>query len=101
MRGGGLSRVLDCIAEYMAHDTSKLGHAIDEETAPGVGHRGVAPPRPITFSYFVERATGGRVRDTSDKVERNWWLICGLVSVGVSIVITLVLAVIVAFKILV
>jgi hypothetical protein len=101
LRGGGLSRVLDCIAEDMAHDTSKLGRAIDEETAPGVGHRGVAPPRPITFSYFVERATGGRVRDTSDKVERNWWLICGLVSVGVSIVITLVLAVIVVFKFLV
>jgi hypothetical protein len=41
------------------------------------------------------------VRDTSDKVERNWWLICGLVSVGVSIVGTLVLAVIVVFKFLV
>lgn len=31
---GGLSRVLDCIAEDMAHDTNKLGRAIDEETPP-------------------------------------------------------------------
>jgi hypothetical protein len=96
-----LSRVLDCIAEDMAHDTNKLGRAIDEETPPEWVNGGLAPPRPITFSYFVERETGGRVRDTSDKVERNWWLICGLVSVGVSIVGTLVLAVIVVFKFLV
>jgi hypothetical protein len=41
------------------------------------------------------------VIDMSDKVERNWWLISGLVSVGVSIVGTLVLAVIVVFKFLV
>jgi hypothetical protein len=66
-----------------------------------VGQQGAAPPRPITFGYFVERVTGGRVIDMSEKVKRDWWLICGLVSVGVSIATTLVLAVIVVFKFLV
>jgi hypothetical protein len=41
------------------------------------------------------------VIDMSEKVKRDWWLICGLVSVGVSIATTLVLAVIVVFKFLV
>jgi hypothetical protein len=36
----GLSRVLDRIAEDMAHDTNKPGRALDEETAPEWVNRG-------------------------------------------------------------